>query len=255
MPYELKGRNVLVTAGSRGLGAAIALKFAREGANVAINYYSRVDAAEDVARKIKAECEGVKTVVIQGDCGVMADCRKCVQETIRAFGGIDIIIGNAGWTRFSNFTDLDALSDDEWDKCWNTNVKGQLALLREALPTLNQNPDGGAMIVTSSIAGVSAKGSSMAYSVTKAAQIQLMKCLARAAAPKVRVNAVLPGLLLTEWGMRYSEERVNALKAEALLQHETFIDDCADAYIMLAKNTSMTATKIQVDAGICIGNP
>lgn len=78
-------------------------------------------------------------------------------------------------------------------------MKGQLALLRAALPTLNANIDGGVFIITSSIAGVTQSGSSMAYSVTKAAQLHLMKCLARTQGAKVRVNAVLPGLLLTEW--------------------------------------------------------
>jgi NAD(P)-dependent dehydrogenase (short-subunit alcohol dehydrogenase family) len=78
-------------------------------------------------------------------------------------------------------------------------VYGQMALLREALPTFNKNPQGGVFIITSSIAGTSIGGSSMAYSVTKAAQLHLMRCMAQTQGPKVRVNAVLPGLLLTEW--------------------------------------------------------
>lgn len=84
-------------------------------------------------------------------------------------------------------------------KCYAVNVKGQMALFREALPTFNANPEGGAFIITSSIAGWSISGSSMAYSVTKAAQLHLMKCLAQTQGKKCRVNAVLPGLLLTEW--------------------------------------------------------
>ena len=74
-----------------------------------------------------------------------------------------------------------------------------MALLRAALPTFNVNPEGGAMIITSSVAGTSLGGSSMAYSVTKCAQLHLMRCLAQTQGPKVRINAVLPGLLLTEW--------------------------------------------------------
>jgi len=106
-------------------------------------------------------------------------------------------------------------------QCWSANVKGPLALMKAALPAFNANADGGALIITSSIAvsvllsvrprnnsarthnntiqATSQAGSSMAYSVTKTAQVQLMKCLAKTQGPKIRVNAVLPGLLLTEW--------------------------------------------------------
>jgi NAD(P)-dependent dehydrogenase (short-subunit alcohol dehydrogenase family) len=129
----------------------------------------------------------------------------------------------------------------------------------------------------------------MPYAVTKAAQLQLVKCLAVTVGPKIRVNTVLPGLLLTEWvrnlplpiqltypspfpathcllptpfqpqipstvnvvqGLKYPPERIEALKAAAKLKHETYLEDCVDAYIMLAKNTSMTGMRIQVDAGL-----
>jgi len=82
-----------------------------------------------------------------------------------------------------------------------------MALVREALPTFNQNPEGGVFIITSSIAGTSLGGSSMAYSVTKAAQLHLMRCLANTQGKKVRINAVLPGLLLTEWVSKVSETK------------------------------------------------
>ncbi|KAI9714390.1 MAG: hypothetical protein M1820_000351 [Bogoriella megaspora] len=198
MPYDLKGRNVLVTGGSRGLGAIICAKFAAEGCNIAINYANREAPATELAESLQKEY-GVKTKVIQVDAGVVGDCVRCVQDTIKAFGGIDIIIGNAGWTRFSDFADLYSMEEHEWDKCWNVHVKGQMALLREAKPTFNANPEGGVFLITSSVAGITQSGSSMPYSVTKAAQLHMMKCLADSQGPKIRVNAVLPGLLLTEW--------------------------------------------------------
>lgn len=150
--------------------------------------------------------------------------RACVQHTLTTFGGLDIIIGNAGWTRFSEFADLDSMSYDEWDKCWRTNVTGQHQLLKEALPTFKANADGGVFIITSSIAGRSIAGSSMPYSVTKAAQLHLMKCLAQTQGPKVRVNAVLPGLLLTDWGNTYGEERIAELKRRAVLGKEVRVE-------------------------------
>jgi len=101
-------------------------------------------------------------------------------------------------TRCASSHPNDWLSTDRY-KCWAVNVKGQMALLRAALPTFNANAEGGAMIITSSVAGTSLSGSSMAYSVTKCAQLHLMRCLAQTQGPKIRINAVLPGLLLTEW--------------------------------------------------------
>ena len=130
------------------------------------------------------------------------------------------MIANAGWTRFSKFEDLDALSDEEWDRCWRTNVLGVKALVGSAMPAFEANAEGGVVLVTSSIAGRTIGGSSMAYSVTKAAQLHLVKCVAKTQGAKVRCNAVLPGLLLTEWGLEYGEERIGALKEAAVLKKE-----------------------------------
>jgi len=253
MPYSIKRRNVLITGGSRGLGAEIARKFAAESCNVAINYVASEAPAKELAKELEQN-HNVKTIVIQGDGGVVADIQRCVQETVKAFGGLDIIIGNAGFTKFSNFKDLDALSYEDWDKCWNTNVKGNHALLKEAKPILEKNEEGGVFILTSSVAGQSLKGSSMAYSVTKAAQIHLMKCLANTQGPKIRINAVLPGLLLTDWGNLYGEERINALKEDSALKKETELGDCAEAYLDIARNSSMTGQAVQIDSGINVGH-
>ncbi|KAK4496450.1 hypothetical protein PRZ48_012430 [Zasmidium cellare] len=253
MPYALKGRNVLITGGSRGLGAFIARKFAAEGSNVAINYANNEAPAQELAKELESK-SNVKTTVIKGDGGKVEDVQNCVRQTIKAFGGLDIIIGNAGFTKFSDFKDMDSMTYEEWDKCWNTNVKGNHAVLKEALPTFNSNPDGGVFIMTSSVAGKSLSGSSMAYSVTKAAQIHLMKCLANTQGPKIRINAVLPGLLLTDWGNLYGEERINALKNQAALKKVTDLEECAQAFIDLAKNTSITGQAVHVDSGLIVGH-
>ncbi|MCJ1475319.1 hypothetical protein MMC13_003981 [Lambiella insularis] len=157
-----------------------------------------------------------------------------------------------GWTKMSEFGDLHALTEDEWDKCWAINTKGNMHLLREALPTFNANPDGGVFLMTSSSAGITQAGSTMAYSVTKAAGLHLMKCLAATQGPKIRVNAVLPGLLLTEWGEAFGEAQIKMIKERAVLKQETMLDDCADAFIMAAKNSSMTGQNIQIDSGLAI---
>jgi NAD(P)-dependent dehydrogenase (short-subunit alcohol dehydrogenase family) len=119
-----------------------------------------------------------------------------------------------GWTRFSPIPDLHATTASDWDTCYAVNVKAQNYLLRTALPHFTANADGGAFIMTSSIAGVGVTGSSLPYCVSKAAQLQLMRVFAASQGPKVRVNAVCPGLLLTEWvstakllGWRVERER------------------------------------------------
>ncbi|TFA98353.1 hypothetical protein CCMA1212_009838 [Trichoderma ghanense] len=260
MPYSLKGRNVLVTGGSRGLGAVICKKFAEEGANIAINYFSNADAAQEVADSLQQY--SVKTFIVQGDAEKREDNVRVVQETVKNLGGLDIIIANAGWTKMSPFADLHALTDEEWNRCWAGNVMSHLQLMQEAAPIFNANPDGGVYLITSSIAGASQSGSSMAYSVTKAAGLQLMKNLAYTQGPKIRVNAVLPGLLLTEWtltsfaqGRLFPEEVIEGYKRISTLRDVVNFDDCADAFISLAKNGSMTGQQIVVDSGAVLGHP
>ncbi|KAL8929360.1 MAG: hypothetical protein Q9172_000533 [Xanthocarpia lactea] len=219
MPYKLKGRNVLITGASRGLGALLAEKFAAEGCNVAINYNASEDRAQQVAEKIRKTYD-CKAIIVKGDQGVLADCENTVQKSIDGLGGLDILVSNAGWTKMSTFGNLDALSEEEWDKCWAVNCKGNLHLFRKALPTFTANPEGGVFLLTSSIAGIGPQGSAMAYSVSKAAGLQLMKCLAATQGPKIRVNAILPGLLLTDWGTTFPPERIQAAKDKAVLKQE-----------------------------------
>ncbi|KIW82562.1 hypothetical protein Z517_05589 [Fonsecaea pedrosoi CBS 271.37] len=203
-----------------GLGALICEKFAAEGSNIVVNYVSSKDRADQVAEKCKGL--GVKAVVIQADIGVVSDTVRLVKESVEQLGGLDIIINNAGWTRFTNFGDIYDMSHAEWDKCWATNVMSHLVLMQEAAPIFNKNPDGGVFIISSSVAGISCGGSSMAYSTSKAAGLHLMKCLASTQGPKIRINAVLPGLLLTEWGLKFSEERIQAVKNSAALKQEVW---------------------------------
>ena len=218
MPYSLKGRKALVTAGSRGLGALVGKKLAAEGCDVAINYASNQGAAKKVAEEI-VKC-GTRAIILKDDAGERKDIEALVEETVKTFGGIDIIISNVGYTKLAKWNDLYSNTDEDWDKCWTVNVKAQMQLLRAAAPHLNANPDGGVFLMTSSVAGVKLSGSSMPYSVTKAAGLHLMKSLAvcfpdhlpailkydcahaipqMTQGPKIRVNAVLPGLMLTDW--------------------------------------------------------
>ncbi|RPB14515.1 NAD(P)-binding protein [Morchella conica CCBAS932] len=251
MSIALKNKNVLVTGGSRGLGAATVERFAAEGCNVAINYLSASARAEALAEKVRATW-GVTAVVIQGDVATDAGCVAIVEEAVRALGGLDVVVSNAGWTKIGAFSDLYALEEADWDKCWNVNAKANLHLLRAAAPTFNANPDGGSMLITSSIAATNASGSSIAYSVSKAAGLHLMRCLAASQGPKIRVNAIQPGLLLTEWGQQFPEEKIKAMKEKAALKTCPTVEECADMFVLMAKSTSLTGSSVKIDAGLFV---
>ena len=187
-----------LTTPASGLGALLCEGFAREGSNVAVNYNASPEQAAAVAAAV--DRHGVRSVRVQGDVGLLADCERIVAEAAAALGGLDVIVNNAGWTRPCPFGQLDAMTEAEWDRSWAVNTKSNLHLLRAALPTFNANPHGGSFVVTSSIAASIPSGSSMAYSVSKAAGLHLVTCLAETQGPKVRVNAIQPGFLKTEWG-------------------------------------------------------
>ncbi|KAI3546807.1 hypothetical protein CSPX01_04049 [Colletotrichum filicis] len=250
MPYTLSNRRVLVTGGSRGLGARICQKFAREGAHVMVNYVSNENRARQVVDKVQSF--GVKAFMVQGDAGNADHNARIVKETVEKLGGLDIIVANAGWTRLSDFGDLNALCLEEWNKCYATNALCHLQLMQAAGPIFNANSEGGVYLITSSIAGSTQSGSSMAYAVSKAAGLHLMKCIAATQGPKLRMNAILPGQLLTEWGLQFTEEQIAQEQNDSVLKHETYLSDCADVYIWVAKNTSMTGQEITVDAGLTL---
>lgn len=204
----------LVTAGSAGLGAAVAELLARNGFRVVINYHGNAKRAEELVTKLKSISklepkEGrVDHHAIKADLSVRADVERLVKETISTMclepskQQLDVVFSNGGWTRMTNLMDLEeAMVDDDWDRCFTMNVKSHLWLMHAAKPYLeaSYSEENGAasFITTASLAGVKVSGSSLAYAVTKAAQLHLAKGLAMIAAPKIRVNSVSPGLLLT----------------------------------------------------------
>lgn len=214
----------LVTAGSAGLGACVAQLFARNGMRVVINYASNVQRADDLVSKLKsistlAPAEGrVDYHAVKADLASRADVERLVHEAVdvmcppaagaegHAKRRLDVVFSNGGWTHMRNLYDLeDNMVDEDWDRCFTVNVKSHLWLMHAAKPYLSagwDDDDGGlqesgCFVTTASLAGVKVSGSSLAYAVTKAAHLHLAKALAMLAAPKVRVNSVSPGLLLT----------------------------------------------------------
>jgi len=174
-----------------------------------------------------------------------------VQDTIKTMGRLDVVVSNAGWTRITNFASIDeAMVDEDWDKCFVMNVKTHLWLAYAAREALAGSE--GAFITTASVAGVKPSGSSLAYSVTKAAQIHLAKGLAVILAPKVRVNSVSPGLMLTEWGMKFPESKRTAAVNNTKLKRLATVEDVADQIRTLALSRSVTGQNLCIDGGSSI---
>jgi NAD(P)-dependent dehydrogenase (short-subunit alcohol dehydrogenase family) len=252
----------LVTASSAGLGAAIA-KSLSPSFRVVINYFSRPEKAAQVVK----ECEALSSLTnksnssspspqfhtIQADVSQRSEVQRLVKETIDIMGSLDLVVSNAGWTRMTNFTNLDEqLFEEDWDRCFNMNVKSHLWILAAAKPHLEVNEDGGSFITVASLAGVRPVGSSLPYSVTKAAQIHLIKGLALICGPKIRCNAVSPGLMLTEWGQRFPEDKIQATIEKSMLKSLPTVEDVADQVRALAVSKSMTGQNVVMDCGIAV---
>ena len=166
MANVLGGKVALVTAGSAGLGAAAARALASEGMRVVINYSANKQRADDLVGSLFIEFFKSddtlhrRFVAIQADLGVRADITRLVDETIEVMGRLDVVVSNGGWTRFSNFADLeDNVEETDWDQCFNMNVKSHLWLIHAAKKYLDETE--GAFITTASLAGVIPSGSSL----------------------------------------------------------------------------------------------
>src|SRR5258708_5553320 len=243
---ELKNQVALITGGGTGLGKAVSIELARRGADVAIIYSRSETDANEVAGQISAM--GVRGVSFKCDVSDGSAVRELVRQVLERFGRLDILINDAGTTKFVPFPDLEGVTDEDWDRIMSVNVKGPWMLARAAAAALADR--NGSIVNIASVAGIRPGGSSLAYCVSKAALIHLTSCLAVALAPKVRVNAVAPGLFLTRWTAGFPEERIQGMIDRTPLKQTVNIEDLALATVDLACNKSMTGSTVVVDSGI-----
>lgn len=252
----------LVTASSAGLGAAI-VKALSPTFRVVINYCSRPEKAAEVVKECEAltslgskpdlACSSPQFHSIQADVSKRTEVDRLVKETVDTMGRLDVVVSNAGWTRLTTFANFDEqLLEEDWDRCFNVNVKSHLWILAAAKSFLEASEGGGSFITVASLAGVRPIGSSLPYSVTKAAQIHLMKGLAVICGPKIRCNSVSPGLLMTEWGQKFPESTIQASIERNVLKSVATVEDVAEQVRTLATNKSMTGQNVVVDCGIAI---
>jgi len=188
-----------------------------------INYANNASRAQSFIDELSKIPSSVPTSerprfhAIKADVGDKVAIKSLVEETVSKMGRLDVVVSNAGWTRITDFKNFDeGMVDEDWDRCFLYNVKSHLWLAYAAHKELEKTQ--GSFVTTASIAGVKPSGSSLPYAVTKAAAIHLSKSLANILAPKVRVNSVSPGLLLTDWGMKFPEEKREASRNSTALK-------------------------------------
>lgn len=241
---EFTGKVAIVTGSSSGIGEAIARRLGEAGATVVVNSASSVEAGTAVAKSI-----GNGAVYMKGDISKKDDCAHLIDETVAKFGHLDILVNNAGWTTPIPHHDLDALTDEIFMKTFEVNVYGTWWLSKLAVPHLKKADDGNIVNITS-IAGVRQLGSSMAYSMTKAALNQMTKLMAKSCWP-VRVNAVAPGLIATPWTSDWGPQH-EAVKSIAPLKRSGTPEDCAEATMGLLRSRYATGQIFVVDGGLTL---
>lgn len=232
----------LVTGSATGIGRAVALRFARQGIAVAVNY-SR---SEKEARQTFAEVKKLGVPAILCRCNVADEdgVRAMVEQCRKELGGIDILVNNAATTRFIEHANLEALTEEVWDEILGVNLKGAYFCCRAAIPIMQQRK-GGVIVNVTSVAGVVGHGSSIAYAASKAALNAMTKSLARAFAPAIRVNAVAPGPVVTRWLADHMDQVEQQLKLTPMKRAAT-PDDVADVVAFLASGSSLITGQIVV---------
>jgi NAD(P)-dependent dehydrogenase (short-subunit alcohol dehydrogenase family) len=253
--YELQGKVALVTGASRGIGAATALRLAREGADVAVNYVSDEKSARAVAEKITAL--GRQALVIQADVSQAGEVRRMVKQVLDTWGHIDILVSNAGAGTGGPIGDT---TDEAWERVFGVNVRGFFNLAREVMP-LMKTQRSGKIVGISSIVGKT--GRSMlsvgpaTYAGAKAAIVGYVRALAREGAPYgVNVNAIRPGWIDTEMHLSSIPDDVRQKAVQEMpLGRTGRPEDIAAAVAFLVSEDSsyITGQALDVNGGLFIG--
>lgn len=246
----------IITGAGTGVGAASAKWLAARGYNVLVNYARSAEAAESVANACRAHGDAVTA---QGDVGDDADCRRLAETAFNKWGRIDALVNSAGTTQFVSMQDLEALNAPDFERVYKVNVIGPYQMSRAVAPHMNKT--GGAIVNVSSLAGAQGSGSSYAYAASKGALNTLTLSLARNLAPKIRVNAVLPGMIQGRWlkdgiGEEGYERLKKQWSANSALGTVCTPEQVADVIGWLITGADViTGHLVPVDAGMSLGKP
>ena len=248
-------RVCVVTGSSSGIGAATARLYAKDGWDVVVNYSRDAAPAEAVAGECRAL--GVDALVVRADVSSDADCRRLAAEVEQRFGHVDVLVNNAGTTKFVAMQDLHGLEAEDFHRIYGVNVIGAFQMIRALHPMLKARAGAG-IVNVSSIAAMMGTGSSIAYMASKGALNAMTVGLARALGPAVRVNGVAPGLVETPWlqtglGAERYAAAVQSYRERSALDAVITPDDVADAAWWLgARAAKTTGEVLLLDAGLRI---
>jgi ketoreductase RED2 len=244
-PEVMRDRVVLVTGSSRGIGEAIARRFAAGGAHLIINSSQSHEAGEDVAASLPS------AVYQRGDVSKAADASALVATAEKTYGRLDALVNCAGWSRRVAISDLEGADEALWRRNLAVHVMGPWYVSRAAVPALRKSDSASITNITSVAAG-SVSGSSLPYSVSKAGTDHLTKLLAKALAPDIRVNGVAPGFIRTPLTASMPRDYIAAYEASIPVGHGGDPEDIADACLFLATSRFTTGTVVVVDGGVRI---
>ena len=244
----LHGKTAIVTGASRGIGRAIAVGMAREGAAVVINFTANERAAQETL--VKVEAAGGQGLVVRADVADAADCEKLIRAALDKFGKVDILVNNAGITRDNIVA---RMKQEEWQSVLDTNLSGAFNCAKAVMrPLLNQK-SGGRIINLSSVIGQAGGAGQANYAAAKAGLIGLTKSLAKELASRqITVNAVAPGYIETEMTSVLLEEVKSGILKQIPLARFGLAEDVADVVVFLASERAayITGQVIAVDGGL-----
>ena len=246
---DLKGKAVLVTGGSSGIGLATAERFGRCGAKIALNHLPDDPRGAEQIERLRGE--GLDVVGAPGDVSRPGVAERMVEQAAADLGRLDILINNAGTSNTVDpvpFEDLDAMTEEFWNVILATNLVGPFRCAHAAAQHLAKTH--GSIVNTASVAGLGTRGSSIAYGASKAGLINLTRNLGIALGPEVRVNAVAPGLVDTPWTQPWPEERKRQYVDATMLKRIVKPEDIANAMLFLAVHPAISGQTLAVDCGL-----
>ena len=247
---QLEGKSAIVTGGATGIGRAVCLALAREGANVVVNYSRSQREAEQTARD--ATAAGGQGVPFKADVADEAKVIEMVNFAHETFGSVDALVNNAGYTQFIDHTALDKLTDELWNRIFAVNVLGAFYGIRAVTPIM-QAQGGGNIVNITSVAGITGGGSSVPYAASKAALIALTKSMAAALGPEIRVNNVAPGLIYTRWTEDYPDRNEEIRQGTIMQRLGTPEDIAGAAHYLICGGEWVTGQTLVIDGGRGIG--
>jgi 3-oxoacyl-[acyl-carrier protein] reductase len=243
----LNGKTAIVTGAGRGIGKAIALKLANEGANVVINYRSSMEAAMDLVKEI--ESIGSKAIAVKADISKFDEAQNLILKAKEVFGTIDILVNNAGITKDGV---LMRMSEDDFGSVIDTNLKGVFNCIRHAVPLMMKQRSGKIINITS-VVGLMGNAGQANYSAAKAGIIGLTKSTAKEIGSRgVTVNAIAPGFIDTDMTSVLSDKVKDTIKNGIVLKKLGKPENIADAVYFLASSMGdyITGQIISVDGGM-----